>query len=84
MRERWALGYCGCGAWLSCGKRDFRDRRCVAPDRGAGQQVPAALQLEMFASVAEFLEQALTSVLRNFKTKDCLDMGVLKRAFTRV
>ena len=42
-------------------------------------KVPAALQLEMFASVAEFLEQALTSVLRNYK--DCLDMGVLKTRF---
>ena len=42
-------------------------------------KVPAALQLEMFASVAEFLEQALTAVLRNYK--DCLDMGALKARF---
>ncbi|MCB1819583.1 MAG: NAD-glutamate dehydrogenase, partial [Gammaproteobacteria bacterium] len=42
-------------------------------------KISAALQLEMFASVAEFLEQALTAVLRNYK--DCLDMGALKARF---
>ena len=73
------LGYRGCGAWLSCGKRDFETDSVWRQIAALDNKVLPALQLEMFASVAEFLEQALTSVLRSYK--DCLDMGVLKTRF---
>mgnify|MGYP001826022871 FL=1 len=38
-------------------------------------QVAAAVQIEMLSSVARFLEQTLTTVLRSYK--DCLDMAAL-------
>ncbi len=41
--------------------------------------VPATVQIEMLAGIAEFLEQTLTSVLRSYKGS--LEMGALKEHF---
>ena len=42
-------------------------------------QVAAAVQIEMLSSVARFLEQTLTAVLRSYK--DCLNMEALRERF---
>ena len=42
-------------------------------------QVAASVQVEMLSSIAEFLGQTLTGVLRSYK--GCLDMAVLKERF---
>ena len=39
----------------------------------------ATVQIEMLSTIAEFLEQTLTAVLRSYK--DCLNMEVLRERF---